>query len=122
MFDFFTGLFKSGDSRSELERYIEDELKFREQEFVKYVVMQSRFDVNSAERNWFTSQDKSKQRAYLLLLLECESQSGKETYEQVGNLHFLSPEFKKTRDKNMKKYGLHLWGDEFLQFHEPQLQ
>ncbi len=59
------------------------------------------------------------QQIYIMLLYECDCQSGAETYEQVGHLHHLSPEFKHVRDANMARYGLNLWGDAFLRFHNP---
>ncbi|MEA5488540.1 MULTISPECIES: hypothetical protein [Pseudanabaena] len=121
MFDFIAKLFGE-DNRSEIERYIEDELFFREKDFVKFVVLQARFDVNIAEKNWFLRQNKTIQKAYLGLLFMCENDSGKETFDKLGHLSPISPEFKKLRDLNMKKYGLHLWGDELIKYHNPQLK
>jgi hypothetical protein len=121
MFDLIANFFGIKNSSNDLEKYIKNELNFRESDFVKYVVFQARFDVNPAEKDWFLHQTQSKQQAYLLLLFECENQSGKETHDQLGHLHFMSPEFKAARDISMKRYGLHLWGDEFIRFHEPQL-
>ncbi|QFZ93111.2 hypothetical protein [Synechococcus elongatus] len=121
MFDFISRLLRE-DSRSELEKYIEDELAFRERAFIKYAIIQARFDVNPVEKTWFLSQVKTKQGAYVRMLFSCENQSGKETIEEAGKLHYMSPEYKKIRDRNMRRYGLHLWGEEFLRFHSPQLR
>ena len=58
MFDFISRLLV-GDNRSEMERYIEDELFFKDRDFVKFVVLYARFDVNPSEKHWFIRQDKA---------------------------------------------------------------
>lgn len=45
----------TGDNRNEVERYIQDELGFNDLEFIRFVILDYRFNKNPAEKDCFFS-------------------------------------------------------------------
>ena len=92
-----------------LERYIRNELDFKDELFIKLFLLAGRFEPNIAERKWFINQDKEKQVYYLLLL------------KWLVNKWVCSPACNGSidvRSLNTRENGLDLWGDELIKLHE----